>query len=268
MEYILIGNSITRHIQPEGFMRTICLPGANLNEILKVASNTGGVRVLLGGIPDIAKKYHHYTTPSMVTRLYQAIGEFESLPGNAILLPFYPTGYLDRSEWGLVEAINERIKKANRKRGEVIPNILEGVFKGNGSRPYLNRSFLSDDVHPCKNLCEKYETLLGKWRKNRIVKTNEEPSGGSSTQTRLEQLVQERKRLDTEILVTQRRLKYEKDREQLMLKHQRELEELEDHFRADIKNIESGKSVPPPSTTTLSDAYIEAELLIDTCQSP
>jgi hypothetical protein len=261
MDYILIGNSISRQIQPEGFTKTLSLSGANLSEILRVAYNTPGVRVLLCGIPDIAKKYHEYTTASMVSILYKKIEEFENLPGQAILLPFYPTGYLAQSEWSIVESINERIKKANRKRQEVTPNVLEGTFRGLGRRPYLNRRRLMDDVHPTPELCRHYESTLSKWRLNREAKMKE--ASPSTPQQKLEKLIDDRKKLDIEIHSTQRRVSYEAEKQQLLQKHRAELEALERKLLADLEDIKKGILPATTTSTNPSESDMEAERLLD-----
>ena len=164
-DYTLVGNSIARGIQPEGFRSSISIPGAPLCSLLKVAEKTPGVTVILCGIPDICHKYHQHIYPRKVTNFKAEIDRYAASRTSGIVLPFYPPAYLSPSHYSTVQNLNDLITRTNRQRGESTPNILEKIFKPPANR--LNHSALTDGVHPRRWYCREVERELGRWKDRR-----------------------------------------------------------------------------------------------------
>ena len=114
MGYTLIGNSITRFIQPESFRETICMPGAPLKVLLRVAAATPGVAVVLCGIPDVCYRNHHQVDLWKIAEFRHELDRFREWSGEAVILPFYPPAYLSQSNFDTIQMLNDKIKQINR----------------------------------------------------------------------------------------------------------------------------------------------------------
>ena len=135
MSCTLIGNSIAWFIQPGNFRETICMPGAPMKVLLRVAAATPGVAIILCGIPDICQIYH-----SQNQEICEKLRNFDRSSTSSVTgivrLCSFPSTRRFTCPFSLRQSarhINDRIKEVNRHRGEVTPDVIRKVFRPPGN---------------------------------------------------------------------------------------------------------------------------------------
>ena len=222
--------------------------------LLRVAAATPGVAIILCGIPDICQRYHSQIDLRKITEFRQELDKFRDWDGEAVLLPFYPPAYLSPAAFDSVQDINDRIKQANRHRGEVTPDVIRKVFRPPSNR--LNHTALHDGVHPRRWLCEEYTKELEHWsrareRRRRQQEKQREETKNIERQKRERDQVKELAAMEMENAELERKLseqrrmiaekkikiKYDKKREDARRKLEQQLRSIDEEEKEELKQL-------------------------------
>ena len=271
-DYTLIGNSISREVQPEGFRSTICRPGAPFRSLLRVAEKTPGVCVILCGIPDICFKFQQHIDPRKTNNFRSEIERYSESKSSGVILPFYPPAYLSPVHYNTIQGINDQIKIVNRQRGEYTPNVLDPIFKPPNNR--LNTDALTDGVHPRRWYARELEQELERWMSRREThkrRRKEQQQVRESIQTErkrqtevdeLRDLEKKRQKIDEEIKARKINLKYDALRAAAKRKYEQEVQRIEEERASDLAATSDANS------DHQNQHYPSADLLINFDPSP